>query len=183
MDTYSLDAYVLQKFSHFIHVVGFVSWFAALLYLGRLFIYHKLALQKNDTSQVQSLRLMEHRLYFYIAVPAMLITLVAGITSAVLGDFFSQKWIHTKMTLVILLVVYHHHLGAIAKKFKKEDVKYSVRFFRFYNEVASILLVFIAALAVFRQAVLAFLASVILILAVLFVYAIIRAIRKPERSG
>ena len=173
------DGYVIQKFSHFIHVVGFISWFAALLYLGRLFVYHKLALQKKDNAQeVDTIRLMERRLYFFIAVPAMIITLIAGTSSALLGDFFSQKWIHTKMTFVILLVIYHHHLGSIVKRFKKGDVKHSVKFFRFYNEGASILLVFIAALAVFRQTFLAFLAAAILIVIVLAVYGLIRCFKK-----
>lgn len=65
-----------------LHVVGFVSWFAGLFYLVRLFVYHTEASALPEAERrvlIPQYSLMEQRLYRIITHPAMLITWIAGL--------------------------------------------------------------------------------------------------------
>lgn len=138
-----------------IHIIGYVAWFAALFYLVRLFVYHAEALDKpTDQSNVltRQYALMERRLFSMIATPAMVLTLIGGIGMLVINvGYFKLGWMHIKLTLVILLIIYHHLCIPMMKKLQEGSLPMSAQRFRFFNEVPTILLVSIVALAVFQS--------------------------------
>ncbi len=58
------------------HLIAMTSWFAALFYLPRLFVYHAMA---EDTISLERFTVMERKLYLGIANPAMYATILLGV--------------------------------------------------------------------------------------------------------
>ncbi|MDH3651456.1 MAG: protoporphyrinogen oxidase HemJ [Saprospiraceae bacterium] len=137
-----------------IHFVGLVAWFAGLFYLPRLFVYHAEALENSaDEALARQYEHMEKRLYRIIMIPAMLITLIAGTGMLILEPGYLQYgWMHVKLTLVLLLIGYHHICRSYMRKLARHENPMSSMRFRLFNEIPTILLVAIVPLAVFKDA-------------------------------
>jgi putative membrane protein len=90
---------------------------------------------------VEVVKIQEYKLYKYIGVPAMWATVLSGLLMIYLNDAIlsSGGWMHAKITVVILLIAYSHSLGKIRKVLEKDKCTKSGKFFRFYNEVPTIL--------------------------------------------
>ena len=137
------------------HVASFVSWFAAIFYLPRLFVYHKE--HEANSGFLEVVKIMEFKLYKYIGVPAMWATILSGATMIYLSQkeydvnlFATGGWLHAKLFFVALLVIYFISLGVIRKKLENDTCTKSGKFFRFYNEVPTILLLLIVAMVVVK---------------------------------
>jgi protoporphyrinogen IX oxidase len=136
------------------HVASFVSWFAAIFYLPRLFVYHKEHEANNDFLEV--VKIMEYKLFKYIGVPAMWATILSGMTMIYLSIvngfnlFHTGGWLHAKLLFVAFLVIYFISLGAIRKKLENGTCNKNGKFFRYYNEVPTILLLLIVAMVVVK---------------------------------
>ncbi|MHC8385158.1 protoporphyrinogen oxidase HemJ [Pseudomonas sp. LB3P14] len=132
-----------------LHIVSMVCWFAALFYLPRLFVYHA---QSEDTVSKERFCIMERKLYRGIMGPAMIATLIFGIALIALNpSIFSQgAWIHAKLTLVVILIGYHHMCGAQVKRFARGENTRSHVFYRWFNEVPVLILLAIVILVVVR---------------------------------
>ncbi len=131
------------------HLVAVVCWFAGLFYLPRLFVYHA---ESQDALSLERFKLMEKRLYYGIMIPSMLATIFLGMWLASLQgkELMQAGWFHIKMSLVFLLVGYHHICGAFMRKFARGENMRSSKFFRIFNEVPVLLLVVIIILAVIK---------------------------------
>lgn len=132
-----------------LHLVSMVSWFAALFYLPRLFVYHASATDKISQDRFI---IMERKLYRGIMTPAMIATLVFGLWLTVTRwDYLkTQGWFHAKMALAILLIAYHHICLAHLKRFARNANTKSHVYFRWFNEVPVFFLLFMVGLAVIR---------------------------------
>ena len=133
-----------------LHLIAVISWMAGLLYLPRIFVYHtENQLDKNISNVFKT---MERKLYFYIMTPAMTISWIFGILliGSIGFDQLSTYWLKTKLILVILLTLYHFYLGNFLHKFKMDLNTKSSKFFRFFNEVPTILLILIIFIVVFK---------------------------------
>jgi putative membrane protein len=98
--------------------------------------------------------LMEKRLYNIIMNPAMIITYIGGFTMIFYygWDWFAaNSWMHWKLGFVFLLTGYHHYNKKIIQKLKKGEVFMTSNQLRFYNEIATLLLLAIVLLAVFKS--------------------------------
>ena len=133
-----------------LHLIAVISWMAGLLYLPRIFVYHTENQSDKNISNV--FKTMERKLYFYIMTPAMLISWIFGILliGSIGFDQLSTYWLKTKLILVILLTIYHFYLGNFLYKFKIDLNTKSSKFFRFFNEVPTILLILIIFIVVFK---------------------------------
>jgi len=131
------------------HIVSMVCWFAALFYLPRLFVYH---VDATDALSKDRFQIMERRLYRGIAIPSMIATIVFGVWLITYNpDYYkSAGWLHAKLTLVVLLIGYHHICGSYVKKFAAGTINKSGRFFRVFNELPVLALLAIVILAVVR---------------------------------
>ncbi|MBN0281185.1 CopD family protein, partial [Pseudomonas aeruginosa] len=90
-----------------------------LFYLPRLFVYH--AMSEDQTSR-ERFCVMERKLYRGIMMPSMLATLVLGLWMLYLTPgWLSQGWLHAKLTLVVMLIGYHHACGAMLKRFARGE--------------------------------------------------------------
>ena len=129
------------------HVIAMVTWFAGLFYLPRLFVYHADA---GDWISVERFRTMERRLFMIMTVGAVL-TVVLGIAMLVAAPaYLTMGWLHVKLTLVLLLIVYHGLCFKFVRDFAHDRKTRSAKWFRMFNEVPSVLLIGIVVLAVVK---------------------------------
>jgi protoporphyrinogen IX oxidase len=138
------------------HIVGFVSWFAGLFYLPRLFVYHAEAQEQQVEPARSILRdqylIMEKRLYGIIMTPAMVVTLVMAAAMLVLQpELLQQTWLHVKMGLVLVLVGFHHYCRKIMRQLESGEMPFTSKQFRWMNEFPTFFLVVVVMLAVFKN--------------------------------
>ena len=128
------------------HVIFMVAWFAGIFYLPRLFVNHA------ETSSVdvgQQLKGMEKRLLYFIT-PFGLLTVILGLILIYIYGFswfVAAKWLHIKLTLVILLLIYHGYCFKIVNTFQQDKNTRSGKFYRIFNEVPVLVLFAVIILA------------------------------------
>ena len=128
------------------HIIAVVCWFAALLYLPRLFVYHS---QTEDIEGKERFKIMEKKLYRGIMTPSMAITIVLGMYLITMIGF-SGGWLHVKLALVAILVCYHIYCGKLMRAFANDENKHGHVFYRWFNEVPAVILIVIVILAVVK---------------------------------
>jgi putative membrane protein len=131
------------------HIIFMVTWFSGLFYLPRLFVYHAMA---TDPISIARFKLMERKLYFGIATPGAILTVAMGLwlLFAHLHVFMQMHWMHLKLGLVILMILYHVYLGKLLFAFRADHNKHSHVFYRILNEVPVFFLVAIVILVKVR---------------------------------
>ena len=142
-----MNYYLLLKS---LHLIAVISWMAGLLYLPRIFVYHVENSEKKEATKI--FEVMEKRLYFYIMRPAMILSWFFGIILIYINglDVFSQLWMHIKLSLVVLLTIYHEYLGMCLKSLRLNTNTKTSKFFRIVNEVPTIILIFIIFIVIFK---------------------------------
>jgi putative membrane protein len=132
-----------------LHIIFMVTWFAGLFYLPRLFVYH--AMSTDDISQARFL-IMERKLFFGIMTPGAVLTIFFGAWLILVNPlaYMSMIWLHAKLGLVALLVLYHLYLGKCYFAFKKHANTHSHVFYRILNEVPVLFLIAIVILVVVK---------------------------------
>jgi putative membrane protein len=132
------------------HVIAIIAWMAGLLYLPRLFVYH--AESRIGSAQSETFKIMERRLLWAIATPAMLASWVLGLLLAFSGaiDWKADGWFHLKLVLVLLLTAYHGLLVRWTRAFAMDRNTHSPRFYRIANEIPTLLMIGIVILAIVR---------------------------------
>ena len=131
------------------HIIFMVTWFSALFYLPRLFVYHAMA---TDKTSIDRFKIMERKLFFGIATPGAVLTIVFGLWlfSYNMQGYTKMMWLHLKLDLVAVLIVYHIYLGFLWRKFKLDRNKHSHQFYRIINEIPVVLLALIVILVVVK---------------------------------
>ena len=129
-----------------LHIVFVVAWFAGLFYLPRLFVYHA---QAEDGASRERFKVMERKLYRGIMTPAMVITLATGLWLW-LGFGFRGGWLEAKVGLVVLLVVYHFWMRALMSDFARDANRHTHVYYRWVNEVPTVILFAVVALVVVK---------------------------------
>ena len=131
-------------------MIAVVSWMAGLLYLPRIFVYHVENKEKKEVTDI--FEVMEKKLFYYIMRPAMIFTWIFGLILIYLNgiEIFSQLWMQIKIILIILLSAYNDYLGKCLVSLKNDSNTKSSKFFRFINEVPTIILIFTVFLVIFK---------------------------------
>jgi protoporphyrinogen IX oxidase len=130
-----------------VHVMAMVTWFAGLFYLPRLFVYHADA---SDSIGVERFRVMERRLFAIMTVGAAA-TVAFGIAMLVaFPPYMSMGWLRVKLGLVALLIAYHGYCYKLMRDFAQNRNAHTARWYRLFNEVPSLFLIAIVALAVVK---------------------------------
>ena len=142
-----MNTYLLFKSLHLIVVI---SWMAGLLYLPRIFVYHT---ENNSEEKVSEIfKTMEKKLYFYIMTPAMTLSWIFGLLLIHSIGFqqLGQKWMLLKLFFVVILTFYHFYLGKLLSQFKANNNKHSHKFYRYINEIPTVLLILIIFVVIFK---------------------------------
>jgi protoporphyrinogen IX oxidase len=130
-----------------LHIVFMVTWMAGLFYLPRLFVYHA---QASDRISIDRFKIMERKLFWGITTPGGVLTIVFGLWMW-LGWFKGEGlWLHAKLVLVALLVVYHAWCGTLMLDFRHERNTRSHVWYRWFNEIPTVILVGIVLLVVIK---------------------------------
>ena len=131
------------------HLISVISWMVGLLYLPRLFVYHCAA--KAGSSEDKTFITMERRLLRMIMNPAMILTIISGLSLIhVIGFKNLGGWFHIKATLVLIMIYVHHFLGRRRKDFENGTNKHSAKFYRIFNEVPTILMILIVIMVIVK---------------------------------
>jgi len=142
-----MNTYLLFKS---LHLISVISWMAGLLYLPRIFVYHA---QNNSEPIISEVfKVMEKKLFFYIMTPAMILSWLFGLLliHEIGFEQLGQIWMILKLVFVVLLTIYHFYLGSILNQFKLNLNEHSHKFFRYINEIPTILLILIIFVVVFK---------------------------------
>ncbi|WP_446808104.1 protoporphyrinogen oxidase HemJ [Methylomonas sp. 2BW1-5-20] len=133
-----------------LHLIFMVTWFAGLFYLPRLFVYHAMT---DDQISNERFKVMERKLYYGIMTPGMICTFIFG--GWMLGDYAwmlysGSGWLHLKLALLGLLVIYHLCCAKWLLDFKYDRNRRSHVYFRWINEIPVLFLFAIVVLAVVK---------------------------------
>lgn len=129
------------------HIIGVVTWFAGLFYLPRLFVYHA---EAKEPAIRDRFRIMERRLLVMTHIGGALAIAFGIATLAVEPFYLRAGWLHVKLALVLLLVIYHGVLVKLVRDFAGDRCAWTSRGLRWFNEIPGVLLLAIVILAVVK---------------------------------
>src|SRR5437773_2730194 len=132
------------------HVIFMVTWFAGLFYLPRLFVYHTMA---TDAVSIERFKIMERKLFWGIATPGAVLSTIFGLWMLFAYAWEANrhmKWLHVKLTLVLVLIAYHVWCGKLLKDFARDRNRHSHKWYRLFNELPTLLLFAIVILVLVR---------------------------------
>ncbi|SEI81390.1 putative membrane protein [Allopseudospirillum japonicum] len=134
------------------HIMAIVTWFSGLFYLPRLFVYHAMAEQDEDLNSCTRFKVMERKLLRGITTPSMIVVVVLGIglLSTNFSGYMSQGWMHAKLSLVALLLIYHVMCHRYVARFAVDQNKRGHVYYRIFNELPVFALIGIVILAVLK---------------------------------
>ena len=141
-----LEFYNIYNWVKILHISFVVAWMAGLLYLPRLFVYHKE--NENENNIVAIFKIMEKRLYFYIMNPAAVLVWFSGIYLGHVLGF--DTWLIVKIGVVLIMTAYHILLGFHLNDFKLDKQIRTSRYFRIINEIPFFLLFIILIMVVMK---------------------------------
>lgn len=130
------------------HIISFISWFAVLFYLPRLFVYH--AENIDNPGFIEVVKVQEMKLYKYIGVPSMWTTILSGSYLIYEIGFAGNYWLHAKLLFLVLLIAFFFSMNKYRIEFLEDRCTKSGKFFRMYNEIPTILMLLIVAMVVFK---------------------------------
>jgi putative membrane protein len=134
-----------------LHIFFVASWFAGLFYLPRIFV--NLAMVPADSAaERERLLLMARKLMRFttlLAVPALGLGLWLWLGYGI-GLGSGNGWMHAKLAVVVLVLGYHHACWAMLKKFIRGESRRSHVWYRWFNEVPTLLLLAAVILVVVK---------------------------------
>lgn len=132
-----------------LHIIFVVTWFAALFYLPRLFVYHSSA---EDAVSRERFTVMEGKLYRIIMRPSMLLATGLGLWLLALAwsSFAGSIWLWIKLAAVVGLLGYHHHCARLVKAFAANENPHSEKFYRLFNELPALVLIVVVIMVVVK---------------------------------
>ena len=141
-----MNSYLLFKS---LHLIAVISWMAGLLYLPRIFVYHS---ENNNEIVTTVFKTMERKLFYYIMTPAMMLSWLFGLVLIHEIGFqqLANLWLQLKLIFVLLLTAYHFYLGSVLNKFKADQNKKSSKYYRYINEIPTLLLILIVFIVIFK---------------------------------
>ena len=141
-----MSSYLLLKS---LHLIAVISWMAGLLYLPRIFVYHS---ENNNEIISNVFKTMEKKLFYYIMTPAMTLSWIFGLVliHEIGLDQLGSLWLQLKLILVVILTAYHFYLGLLLNQFKVDQNKKTSKFYRYINEIPTLLLILIVFVVIFK---------------------------------
>ncbi len=133
------------------HIIFVASWFAGLFYLPRIFVNLAMAPPDSAAEQVRLLLMARKLMRFttLLMLPAVALGLVLWLYYGIgLGP--GNGWMHAKLTIVLLVLGYHHACGRLLRKFEANANTRGHVWFRWFNEVPVVLLTIAVILVVVK---------------------------------
>ena len=140
--------FVLLPWITALHIISVIAWMAALLYLPRLYVYHAQVEVGSEVSE--TFKVMERRLLRTIGTPAMIASLVFGLILLGQPGIFEQGWVLAKLVLLVGMFAMHGLYAKWRKDFEADRNTRPHTFYRWMNEVPTVLMICIVLLAVVK---------------------------------
>ena len=140
---------VLYPWTKSFHVIAVIAWMAGLFYLPRLYVYHCSLVRGSAESE--RFKVMERRLLKQIMGPAMLASWFFGILLVLtpgIVDWAHFNWWHVKFVVVLLMTGFQGAAGKWRRQFLEDRNQKPERFYRFANEVPTVLMVIIVIMVI-----------------------------------
>jgi putative membrane protein len=122
------------------HIIFVASWFAGLFYLPRIFV-NLAQVEPGSHAEEARLLLMARKLMRFttlLMLPAMALGLVLWLYYGIgLGP--GNGWMHAKLTVVLLVLGYHHMCGRLLRKFEAHTNTHGHVWYRWFNEAPVVL--------------------------------------------
>lgn len=143
MKEWLLNHYLLIKA---LHIIAVIAWMSGMFYLPRLFVYHT----ETEPGAADDRRYctMERKLLTFIMLPSLVAVWTFGLTMAWLNDWWQAGWFQMKLGLVAGLTWVHVTGMLFARDFAAGKNVRTGRFFRFWNELPTILMIAVVILVV-----------------------------------
>jgi len=132
------------------HIISVITWFAALFYLPRLFVYHAMC---EDEAGNARFKVMERKLYRGIMTPSAVVALVLGlwlVSYYPLESLIAMHWLHAKLLLVLFLFAYHGACGRFLRQFANDSNQHSHVYYRWFNELPVLILIAVVILVIVK---------------------------------
>lgn len=130
------------------HIIFVVTWFAGLFYLPRLFVYHAMA---TDEASIERFKIMERKLFFGIMTPGGLISTFLGVWMLMENmALMKMGFMHAKLFIIILLWAFHIYCAKLMFTFKRDQNTRSHKFYRWINEIPTVILFAVVILVVVK---------------------------------
>ena len=115
-----------------LHIVLVASWFAGLFYLPRIFVNLAMETEPAAIARLLTMARKLFRFMTFIAVPA----LACGLwLLLVVGIGRGQGWMHAKLGIVGLIIIYHAYCGVLLGRFQRGENTRSDKWYRMFNEL------------------------------------------------
>ena len=133
-----------------LHIIAVIAWMAGLLYLPRLFVYH--ADTEKGSRQSETFKIMERRLMRGIMNPwAVVLGLDPGPAARLAGRLVACRLVAGEVLAGCRAHPRAPRLCALAQGFSKRDRNTRpARYYRWWNEVPTLLMIAIVFLAVLK---------------------------------
>ena len=134
------------------HIVFVASWFAGLFYLPRIFV-NLAMVSPGSVAERERLLLMSRKLLRFttlLAVPALATGLWLWLFYGIGLHGPGNAWMHAKLTLVVVVLGYHHACSVILRKLAAGTSARSHVWFRWFNEAPVLLMLAIVVLVVVK---------------------------------
>jgi putative membrane protein len=134
-----------------LHIISFTAWMAALFYLPRLYVYH--CQTTPGSAESERFKIMERRLLYQIATPAMLATWLFGILLILTPGAvdWSAPWWWTKLTAILLMTGFSGACSKWRRNFLTDSNTKPEKFYRIANEIPTILfMIIVISVVVFK---------------------------------
>lgn len=140
----------LYPWTKALHLISVIAWMAGMFYLPRLYVYH--CQVEPGSAESERFKIMERRLLKQIINPAMIATWIFGIILILTPGvvLWSQGWWYVKLASVLLLTGFHGAMSKWRKDFLNDRNRKSERFYRFANEVPTVLMVIIVIMVIVK---------------------------------
>jgi putative membrane protein len=132
------------------HVISLIAWMAALFYLPRLYVYHCQVAQGSAESE--RFKVMERKLLKQIMTPAMIATWFFGILLVLTPGLitWTEGWWYVKLVSILALTGFHGATSRWRRDFLNDRNKRPERFYRFANEVPTVLMFVIVIMVIVK---------------------------------
>lgn len=131
-----------------LHVLAIISWMAGMLYLVRLYVNHAM---ETESVVMERLQGMERRLLNAITTPAMVVSVITGITMLAMNPgLLKLPWMHVKLAMVVGMLAMHGLASAWRKKLIDTPHFKTDKYFRVMNEIPTLLMIVIVVMVIVR---------------------------------
>ncbi|MFN8575306.1 MAG: DUF2269 family protein [Candidatus Sericytochromatia bacterium] len=122
-----------------IHLLGIILWTGGLMNLTRMVSFHM-----QEESEVQKrLHYIEDRIFKFVTLPGLILTLVAGFYMLLtnMEFYMKQPWMHAKLLFVGIMVVVTALLQGKLKELGTNTEKQNPKMFKMLHGITGLMLI------------------------------------------